>query len=114
VPTKWRKFEKIPQETEALFIQKVLYKEALTWEEAEKIYNCLHSSIGRILKKEKDRQLGVSVPAPKKRGRKSSIQPYMLSFILYAFEINSQLTLKDMVVDLENHFQIETSKSALN
>jgi hypothetical protein len=48
-------YERIPESTRALIIQKVLMEASMTWERASRIFKVSKSSIGKIIREERGR-----------------------------------------------------------
>lgn len=110
-----RKTSPISPEVQALIAQKMMYEGgSMTWEEAMDTYKVSRASISRIVNKEKRKQNGIMPAPPKKRGRKTPLTLEILTFVLSLLEVESQLTLKELVIKIELHYPIQTSVSALD
>lgn len=112
VPKKRKKFQPVSPEVKSLVLEKVFYTDELTWKEATEAYDISEATISRIIKKEKQRKEGV-VPPQKKRGRKSPLTEEVMIWLLRQIEEKSYLTIEEMKGLVEKHFQLETSKSAI-
>jgi len=56
----------------------------------------------------------VVVSKPKKHGRKSSLHVDILIYLCLQLEEDSQLTIQQLVTEVESKFKIETSTSAID
>lgn len=112
---KRKKYAKISDSTREEIVRNVLYRGTMKWEEAEKVFEVSHASIGRILNEEKARLEGhPPKPAPKRRGRKSPLTIDMKMWMLDEIEHDSQLTLKSLLVKVEQKFNIHTNESSIS
>ena len=110
-------FAPISSDIKQLVVQKVLNEQSMSWEKAQFSYNISHASVGRILKQEKEKRKSIEASSspPKKRGRKSPLDNgSILLLILKKLEKNSQITLKELKLELENEQGFITSISALD
>jgi len=90
-----------------------LYEKMMSWEEESAAFGISRVSISRIRKQELQREEPSAQQIPKKRGRHRSLNAEHLIFILDLLEKNSQLTLKELVEEVEKKYEIETSESSL-
>lgn len=108
-------FETISPQIRNLVIEKVLIRGEISYEKAAAIYGISRASVGRIIAEEKKfKKTDLEKVIKKKRGRKSSLQPTHLIYLLKKLEDVSTISLKKMVEDLETKYNISTSISALN
>lgn len=107
-------FEVISPQIRNLVIENVLYKGKMSYEEAAVTFKISRASVGRIIAEEKRGKKTLTKTIVKKRGRKSPLDSKILLYLLDQLENKSTLTLKEMVQDIENKFQISTSTSALD
>jgi len=110
---KRRKYEHISADMKAEVVRNVLYEKRMSWEEASAAFGISRASISRIRKQELQREEPSAQQIPKKRGRHPSLNAEHLIFILDLLEKNSQLTLKELVAEIEKKYEIETSESSL-
>lgn len=116
-PTTFKRkaWEQIPKEVASLVVQKVFYEGSVSWKEAKKVYGVSKASLSRLINKEKKlREDPNSIPPTQKRGRKTPLNPQILSFILMEIEKDSQITLADIVENVEKEFHIQTSDTAID
>ncbi len=66
-----KKYARISDTTRAEIVQNIVYRQSMTWEEAEKVFSVSHASVSRIVNEERARLEGLPPkPAPKHRSRK--------------------------------------------
>jgi len=112
---KRKAFECISPHVRALIAEKVVRQGSMSYEQAAAVYNVSKSSVGRVAADERKRVASTEpAPPPQKRGRKTPITIDAIIHLLVAIEKNSVMTLKNMVLELKEKFNIDSSVSAID
>eukprot|EP01112_Ceratiomyxa_fruticulosa_P023632 TRINITY_DN912_c0_g1_i1.p1 TRINITY_DN912_c0_g1~~TRINITY_DN912_c0_g1_i1.p1 ORF type:complete len:547 (+),score=142.39 TRINITY_DN912_c0_g1_i1:136-1776(+) len=106
------KYEPVPDPVRGLIAENVCHEGGMSYEKAAATFHVSRSTVGRIVREEKDKQLGVPPQIKKKRGRKSNLTIEAIIFLLLLLEEDSTITLKEMERRLEEK-GIPTSITAL-